>query len=668
MTKVLIYSLLIFTFYSCSKNTPVINDIKIVIDDQTINGSEFHLDYTDAIDSGFVFPSKQQSKNGYFTVRFNVTNLDKDKKYYYKIYYQNESYKFDELRDSALLVHENFYGSWNNSTGFKEIPQNIAKDGKGLITAELRIQGNPRDEYRYFDHPQLVISEESIQSKIKEIQNTPDWLNAVKEKASANQTTLEKQLRDDATFVLSEDAKKSPVAKINYRNRRNLRTGEYSVLVVVVDEEELKSIPNHIVKINTTSPKGIYENPYRYFLSQQKNQEDGITFSLVKNAFKLKANPDLGKGIYFNKKTYPGKFFMDNFTASCNSSDRNYKESVLEQFIHSIDSNALLNNVPLVADVVGDNYPKHEFVTNMKKYSDEQRVKLPMFITDCPCKTVTLDTTNNSIVIKNPGNTKGKFKKENVGVNTRHPFTYGKYTVKIKMAEQMNKENVWNGLTNAIWLITASNQPYNNRRTSSGNGYIPKPNDNTEHPPRYKRQSYSEIDFEIVKCAHYWPKTSYNHDPKQYKKDLPEDDNKVMVTCTNWDLACDDVKDFINGARNRKVGNKEYELHRWDTWYKALTIKTPAVEDELFASAYYYFQIEWTPKEIIWRIGPEKNKLKEVGRMNDKITQIPNNQMVLAITQEFHLADWWPEAPFSQDDVPFPSKDLTGRIFSIEIE
>jgi hypothetical protein len=42
--------------------------------------------------------------------------------------------------------------------------------------------------------------------------------------------------------------------------------------------------------------------------------------------------------------------------------------------------------------------------------------------------------------------------------------------------------------------------------------------------------------------------------------------------------------------------------------------------------------------------------------------------MVLAITQEFHLADWWPEAPFSQDDVPFPSKDLTGRIFSIEIE
>jgi hypothetical protein len=142
----------------------------------------------------------------------------------------------------------------------------------------------------------------------------------------------------------------------------------------------------------------------------------------------------------------------------------------------------------------------------------------------------------------------------------------------------------------------------------------------------------------------------------------------IIVTCTNWDLACQDPLKFGVGANYIQYKKYFFEIHRWDHWYKALTSKYSANEDELFASEYYYFQIDWKPTEIIWRIGPEKNKLRVVGYMNDRVTSVPNNQMCMVITQEFHLSEWWPESQFIQNYIPFPLKDISGKIFSIEIE
>ncbi|HYG53047.1 MAG TPA: hypothetical protein VD905_19240, partial [Flavobacteriales bacterium] len=341
-----------------------------------------------------------------------------------------------------------------------------------------------------------------------------------------------------------------------------------------------------------------------------------------------------------------------------------YQTAHLEQFFHSLDTSAKLNNIPLVADVM-DNYTREIFRQNAEKYDSASRVRKSIAISQCPCKTIKVDMLKGIVSFINPAANKRNPQKENVGVMTRHPFTYGKFTVKIKMAEQMNKDNVWNGLTNAIWLIHRGKPETNQRRICDG-GYIPKNKDGKD-AQREKSTHYSEIDFEIVKCAQYWPKTSYRN-PKEFKTENIMNEGNVMVTCTNWDLACSNVAEYVVGAMMKKIGDKEYEMHRWDTWYKALTIKTPANEDELFAGPYYYFQIDWQPKEIIWRIGKEKDKLKEVARMDYHVTQIPNNQMVLAITQEYHLAEWWPGAPFSQNDVPFPARDLQGTVFGIEIE
>ena len=83
---------------------------------------------------------------------------------------------------------------------------------------------------------------------------------------------------------------------------------------------------------------------------------------------------------------------------------------------------------------------------------------------------------------------------------------------------------------------------------------------------------------------------------------------------------------------------------------------------------YYYFQIEWRPNEIIWRVGPEKENLHVVGYMNDKVTTIPNNQMLAVITQEFHFSEWWPMSPYKQENIPFSKEDLNGMLYSLEIE
>lgn len=669
-----IFYIILLLLAACgSPEKPVVEKIDLRLEKQgeLINGKTFSLDYTNSMDSGFVFPSTTQASDGKLKVDIHVNQLDPEKKYFYKVYYQNESYKFDELADSSLSA-ENFYGSWKNtSVEFIEIDKSISSAGKGIISTNLELAGNPRDEKQFYDFPTFMLDETSIPSKIEAIKRDEKWFNDVKAKAKTNKNAVDQQLYLDAVYALEMDFNAtSKNKKINMRHRRNLRVGNYSVMVVIVNEEELQKIPATVKNIGKTAKDG-FLNPYRYFAGQadsasKRKEETAFTQYKLDNAFKLTASVDLGKGIFMQDEIIEKNYTRQYFSATCAKTFALHKNAQIEQFFHSVDKNVTLNNIPLVADIM-ENYSKKDFETNAAKYDSLSRVRVPLAISDCPCKTVKTDTANRTISIINPASPKNKnqMRKENVGVNTRHPLCYGKYTVKIKMAEQMNKDNVWNGLTNAIWLIHKG-KPETNQRRICASGFIPK-NVDGKNAPRQKSNHYSEIDFEIVKCAQYWPKSSYKN-PKDYKKEDIMNEGNVMVTCTNWDLACSSVNDYVVGAAMKKMGKNTYEMHRWDTWYKALTIKTPANEDELFAGNFYYFQIDWQPKEIIWRIGKSKENLKEVARMDYTVTNIPNNQMVLAITQEYHLAQWWPESPFSQDNVPFPAKDFEGTIFSIEIE
>ena len=143
---------------------------------------------------------------------------------------------------------------------------------------------------------------------------------------------------------------------------------------------------------------------------------------------------------------------------------------------------------------------------------------------------------------------------------------------------------------------------------------------------------------------------------------------QVTVACTNWDLACADPPHFGIGCQDLVLEGNVFTSHRWDRDYRAITQKRMEADDELFGPNGYWFEIDWRPTEIFWRIGPTLDDMRIVGYMNSSMTSIPDVPMRLAITQEFHDTAWWPGSPYEQRGIPFPARDLVGRIFEVRID
>jgi hypothetical protein len=587
------------------------------------------LDYFDAINTGFIIPSVRQINGGNFICRFQIkNNSGTSKKFSYKIYYQNESYKFPESDTSTGAFNEysleNFYGSWEDkAVSFRSTSIIPSDNNYHEIIDSIKIVGNPRDESIYFEKGK------------------------------------------------------------NDRWKRNPRVGVYSFLLVVSNEENVtsKKIPEAIQNITLANEKQ-YLQPYYYFLyGEGKNLQNTISV-FSSSSLKVVAHPDLGSGIYVDPKNFKEKLNNSTANSNCNTDTGMYRTSAFTQFLHYIDASTRLENIPVIADVLKDNYSKRDYNWNRSFYKKEELIGGTPRIADIPCETVFSDPVNKKIVIHNPKTTPGKWRKENVGVISRHGLCYGKIRVKAKLTELLNKNNMWNGLTNAIWMIyQGDNDKWNKRRPCKKEGYMATywggPNDK-----RVNQVSYSEIDFEILKTPPYCPDqtfppiykypTNNPRDIRSWNTPLPDEitknDGNITVACTNWDMACWEPENFGVGCNTIKYRDQEFDVHRWDHWYRAVTEKTPQPDDLLFASRYYFFEIEWAPTEIIWRIGPEADQMKVVGYMNDKITSVPNNQMLLIITQEFHNTQWWPGSPYQQKNIPFPANDIFGEIYDVVIE
>lgn len=622
------------------------------------------IDLDNAISNGIEIPTTKQTKNGFFNVKFNI-NRNTDEEVFYKIYYQNESYK---MAENSPLAIENFYGSWDNNIRFKKI-----ENSKKEIRDSFRIIGNPRNESLYFvkEKPKVSITEEQLNKKITSIRNNNDWFKDVQQKAEKENRSVEDQLKLDAEWSIKElDTKEEMV---NHRWKRNPRVGNYKVMLVACTESDLKKIPNAVQNISQKDSIGKFINPFSYF-------SDSLTLTKLPNTIivtakkqlKVTVNHNLASGIFINQKNFngldPNSIDTSYYSSSCGESDSLSKIAQFEQYFHWVNKDYTVYNVPEYKDITNGDFSRKEYDSLMKKYKDDPKELVKMFVntTDCPCKTVKFDSTEKSLVLTTPG---GSFKKEHVGIRSRIGFSYGKWRAKIKFPSLLSKDHVWNGLTNAFWLLSQNEENWNVRRECDADiAYIPKPEgDNEAALHKSKKQiAYSEIDFEIVKESQYWPQTSYK--TKKYPQDDAMNNHDVMVCCTNWDMACHQPKNFDIGAKKYTVNDKTYELHRWNHWYKALTSKIPVNNDELFGGNYFYYEIDWQPERIIWRIGKEKNNMRVIMTMDQNVSSIPNNQMTAIVTQEWHNQEWWPTAPFLQNFIPFPKNDIKGKILELEIE
>lgn len=584
------------------------------------------LDYTDAMD-GFAIPSVRQTPDGLFHLSFELKNTTSAaKKFYYKIFYQNESHKFPEQNPLTHAEHEfaeeNFYGSWEDTqTGFKEIASLPADNAFHKIEDKIRIIGNPRNEERY-------------------IQNGE-----------------------------------------NNRWQRNPRVGNYSFLLVVCSEKDMKLIPAYAQNVNEKRDEH-FENPYYYYLFGEGKRLHRCIAAKADLQLNVIAHPDLGMGINVQESRFDAPLDRSAYCATCGTDTAIKKNAPLQQFRNYVDLSTRMNNIPVIADVLQGNYSQMDYNWNANFFRKDELIPTVIQVAQKPCETVSADAKAKKVTIKNPGTRYGEWKKESVGVITRHGFTYGRYRAKVKLTELLNRNGVWNGITNAIWLLTQAESEWNSRRNCNKDGYMATywggPNDK-----RIPVVGYSEIDFEILKTPAYCPENTF---PPVYKNALPTDrnvtawnvsmpeevsgDHKGMITvaCTNWDMACHEPKNFSIECGEVRHDGQVFNTHRWDANYRALTEKKEESDDELFGQDFYYFEIDWEPQEITWRIGKSPDKMRVVGYMNDAVTSIPNNQMLLVISQEFHNTTWWPGTPYAQDKIPFPLNDITGQIFDLTIE
>ena len=587
------------------------------------------LDFTDAATTGFIIPTVRQVEGGEFEFGFSVKNDGKTPAaFFYKIFYQNESYKFPETEPGDSIrqgsyAWENFYGSWEESgRTFAETPV-IPADGEfHRVTDKFRITGNPRNEKRYFD------------------------------------------------------------GTVNSRWKRNPRVGRYQFLLVVTTRENLdqKVMPDYMQNL-TLPHEGTFVNPWFYFFFGEGKKLDHTLALESPVRLKVVARPDPGAGIYVNTQFFKADRDGKYFCKTCGQDSSLYRNASFEQFIHYIDPTTKLGNIPVIADVLKDNYSRMDYNWNRQFYRKEELINITPSTTRFPCKTVTSDPATHSIEIRNPGTSFGKWEKQNVGVITRHGLTYGKWTVKAKLTELVNPNGLWNGLTNAIWLITQDQSPWNYRRDCNKEGYMANYYGG-QQDQRVRQVGYSEIDFEILKTVPYCPvwilPPAYNHGIPDatcfsnwnvpFPEEVIADDGNITVACTNWDMACWEPVNFNDGCNTIQYQGQTFWAHRWDKGYRAITEKTPEPDDELFGSEYYYFQIDWRPEEIIWRVGPSPDRMRVVGYVNSTITSIANNQMLLIISQEFHNTRWWIGSPYDQGNIPFPGKDIKGKIFEVTVE
>jgi hypothetical protein len=261
--------------------------------------------------------------------------------------------------------------------------------------------------------------------------------------------------------------------------------------------------------------------------------------------------------------------------------------------------------------------------------------------------------------------------KENAGVQGRIGMTYGKWIAKIKFADVLNSSQVWTGITNVFRLISQSPKSgWNQRRLCDHPlAYIPRNVKNVEGSSLYRNGTigYSRIELELLVASVGWPKAlsdASNVDETRVK----QADAGIMAVCSNWDMACHGPSDFFTGVKTSFMDGMSFEHYRANDWHKRLISKVPFDFNGASSDHYYYFEIEWHPNKIIWRVGPERDHMSVICVMDDSVTSIPNNQMLPVIAQEWQTTESWNLSPFSQEFIPYPKEDFVGEVLELWVE
>lgn len=611
----------------------------------------------DLLTSGVVLPVSE--KDDHFRFTFEVKNNTRQaRQYFYKLFYQNKTYQYPVAEKSALngileynpKSGQNFYGSWKEvEIGFKSTSV-VHQRGETLsVEDSFQIVGNPRNEELYFFNKVLPPTEKQLQDQIDEILSDSIWYAKEKSKAEINGVLVDVELRKSAEYIYQTSKKQ--IEKLNYRRRRTPRMGEYEFMLVVLDEQALLELPGYVKRINQKKD-GRFINPFYYF-----NYGDGSRLRGCK-VFNSEETLTVKTEVDFRTPIKNGALF-DQDTVICSEVclTTGDEGALVARIPQDLNFNKEQVNIDTVVAWDGFNSSFYEFeiendIQRIAQSRDEGK--------DCQCSLVQNDVENNRVILTNPAGTK-----RSVGLGMILGMTYGKYTVALRLPEYLNQNEMWNGLSTAIWLENQSSEDWNNRSECKDQGYVSMDGSVGAGLNRKPIVSTSRIEMELMCVNNIWPKMSY----KKYNGTIPVTDSLVKMTavCSNWDMACPDPQKFQPGAMAYEYEGSSFDVHRWNDYFQALDSRQK-INAKLISQRDVVVQLEWSPDRIVYRMGPDIKNLKVVAAMRNDVTKIPDNQMVLKIAQRYNETQWWPGAFFQQEKIPFFNREFDGYIKSITIE
>jgi hypothetical protein len=443
-------------------------------------------------------------------------------------------------------------------------------------------------------------------------------------------------------------------------------------MLVVLSRSDLKKLPSHQIMLSNRDDFGSYVNPFAYFEIEHGTCSPTIQRIISGRRLKVFANYQPGNGIYIPEPndSLPNRNF---YSQNCGDSEYLYRNAPFQQFFSDVDKENSLRNTPVIMDVLSPSFTFDYYNKLKRQYSDSPNAKLgPIKNSDCACKNVRSKLKGNNIELVNVGNEGSSSpRKENIGVQGRIGMTYGKWVAKVKFPNVANTNQVWTGITNVFRLISQSpNSGWNQRRLCDHPlAYIPYNANEVEGSSLFRNGTigYSRIDLEIVCASKRWPVETSSVSNTNENQDK-NGDVGIMAVCSNWDLACHEPSDFFTGIKTSLIDGLAFEHFRANDWQKQLVSKVPVEFSEFSSYDFYYFEIEWLPSKIIWRIGRKRDHMKVICIMDDSMTSIPNNQMVPVIAQEWQRTAAWNLSLFPQEFIPFPKEDFTGEVMELWVE
>jgi hypothetical protein len=610
----------------------------------TTNGSnkEYKIQYQH---EHSVFPNRNNLNNEFFEFQFNVTNNTGTSSLSYVIFYQNESYYYSENNWNVLLSGDNYYGSWGHnerdSSGLRNIT--VLNGTTRTIKGIFRVRGNPKN------NPIYTMGDNSWQDDI-----TNDW-------------------------------------KMN-RWAEQPRMGRYRFLVVVTSNPASITLP--FLKDATVKYNNNYYTPFYWRNCIGTNFTAQTAVAEACYNLKVYAQPDMNAplrpaGHVDNPRNPPHTLISSAFT---NSS------------FHTWD-NFQVDQIPLVQNI--ENYTQLDYNFNKQFTAPEDYVKVRIdYFDENNINWASGEVGNaypngsNKILIATPpsncSTSPPTFKREHAGINyAENGLKYGKFRAKVKFAKMYTPipNKIWTGINNTFWFAPSNGQSQPWAKINCGSDTIHHTEFDIEYFPKSNSEFYYHYAYDkstINGCANAVLKINeQSNSTKQFNiaqwNDKGIEDARVAILYSLYDMHCPNVVNPIPLGGSTQIvyqgntftisrdlanldtfGRKTGGVHSYKMVPNPVTF-TETTDDSLFAASYYY-EMEWTPSELIFRRGATLATMEVISYYNGNFSRIPHEYMTWIIAHHQLHVDVCSDFSHIHKFLALPNQPIISEVTEVFIE